>query len=242
MMNETDFSNICLIIPAYQPDTTLIDLVNKLSKYNYQQIIVVNDGSSSDKKGIFEQIKNNPTISLIHFPQNKGKGAAIKAGMHFVLNQYPNCIGVVTADADGQHLVNDVVLITEALKTNSNALILGTRKFTSEVPFRSRFGNSLTGWLFNKIYHIKIADTQTGLRGISATLLPDFVNLPYSGYEFEMACLILAVKNRHPIEQVNVATIYINKNISSHFKPHIDSFKIYFIFLKYAFNRKDAKP
>lgn len=231
----TEFSKICLLIPAYQPDAILIELVEKLLSYTYQQIIIINDGSDPDKASIFNALKAKPNVQIIHLEKNSGKGAAIKTGMHFVLNNYPDSIGVVTADADGQHLVEDIAKIAKALYNNPNAMILGCRELSKAVPFRSLFGNNLTSWLFDKLYKTKILDTQTGLRGISATLLPDLVNIKYSGYEYEMACLIFAVKKKHPILQVSISAIYINHNIASHFKPVMDSIKIYTIFFRYAF-------
>jgi putative flippase GtrA len=103
-----------------------------------------------------------------------------------------------------------------------------------DVPLRSRFGNSLTRLLFRWRYRVDIKDTQTGLRGIPKDLLQIFLGIPFNNYEFEMACLMQAVKRHYPIQQITIQTVYLNNNIGSHFNPVIDSVRIYYVFLRYV--------
>ena len=76
---------------------------------------------------------------------NLGKGAALRHGMNHILVRHPDCIGVVTADADGQHAVTDILRIASELQERSAELIFGCRDFKQEIPFRSKIGN-LTGF------------------------------------------------------------------------------------------------
>lgn len=231
----TDFSKICVIIPAYQPSEMFIPFIERLSRLDFRQLIIINDGSDKSKENIFEQVKQFPQVTLINHPKNLGKGAAIKTGIKVALQMFPQDLaGVITADADGQHLPEDIKKIALALLANPGALILGVRGFDKDVPLRSRFGNSLTRWIFRKQYKIDIKDTQTGLRGIPRRLIEPYLKIPESGYEFEMACLIYAVKNGYPIEQITISTVYIDKNVSSHFNPVVDSVRIYYIFMRFA--------
>ena len=80
-----------------------------------------------------------------------GKGAALKTGMNFALVTFPGCLGVVTADADGQHSVEDILRVAGALRERRDALILGVRAFDANVPFRSRAGNSITRMLMRVV-------------------------------------------------------------------------------------------
>ncbi len=43
---------------------------------------------------------------------------------------------IVTADADGQHAVNDIDRIARAAMNLPSRLILGVRQFTKDIPFR----------------------------------------------------------------------------------------------------------
>ena len=74
---------------------------------------------------------------------------------------------------------------------------------------------------------MKISDSQSGLRGIPVSLLKLFIKIKNNGYDFEMECLLSAKKISSPIKEIEIQTVYLNNNINSHFKPIVDSFKIY---------------
>ncbi len=78
----------------------------------------------------------------------------------------------MTADSDGQHTAENIWDCADALIQHRNRPVLGVRSFSaSRIPFRSRFGNKLTVVILNAACGIKVADTQTGLRGISADFM-----------------------------------------------------------------------
>ena len=91
------------LIPAYEPDEKLINLVNEL-KDNKYEIIVVNDGSNKNFDYIFDKIKNK--VHLISYKVNKGKGYALKKGINYIKDNYKEYI-CITIDSDGQHKVSD---------------------------------------------------------------------------------------------------------------------------------------
>src|ERR1700734_3975498 len=95
---------LAVVIPAYQPDRQLVLLVHELrQKRPSQLIIVVNDGSDSTRQTIFAELIQYE-VDLIHHPVNLGKGQALKTAFnHYLTVQGDNAVGVVTADADGQH-------------------------------------------------------------------------------------------------------------------------------------------
>ena len=75
-----------VIIPAYEPDYRLENLVKSLKKEKNLKLIVVNDGSSSDE--VFNKIKND--VIILKHDINLGKGIAMKTGLNYVLNNYSN--------------------------------------------------------------------------------------------------------------------------------------------------------
>jgi glycosyltransferase involved in cell wall biosynthesis len=227
--------NFVILIPAYQPDETLVTLVNDLLRLNpTQQFIVINDGSTTElSQQIFKQLANFRSITLLTHEINQGKGKALKTGLHYFLSHFPEKTGVVSADADGQHLPHDIINVGNAL-IEGNSLILGVRQFSQSIPFRSRFGNEWTRMFFSWFSGVKISDTQTGLRGISRSTIPEILKLPEDGYAFEMDMLMLATTRKWIVKQVPIQTVYINQNRGSHFNPLLDSLKIYFVFLRYS--------
>lgn len=230
-----------VVIPAYQPDEQLLTLVQDLRARRPEQlVIVVNDGSDSKLHDLFVQLQNYQ-VKVLHHPRNFGKGQALKTAFAHYLELAGNeALGVITADADGQHSVADILTLSDALKQSAQQLHLGVRDFaagahSAEIPWRSKMGNSLTAYIFRKISSTALYDTQTGLRGIPAGLLKLILNSQLRGYELEMEMLLMAAHHRIQINQIPIKTIYFNQNANSHFNPLWDSLKIYRVVARYLF-------
>jgi glycosyltransferase involved in cell wall biosynthesis len=227
--------SIAVLIPAYNPHDDFPHLVEQLLKHSFAAIVVVDDGSSACHRGLFERISNHPGVILLSHNVNCGKGAALKTGLRHCSYRLPGLAGVVTADADGQHLVGDVVAVASALAEHSADLIMGVRNLEGDqVPWRSRWGNRLTRHLLRSVAGVRLADTQTGLRGIPATLIDDLLKIPGCGYEFEMDMLLASKSKNIALRQVPISTVYIENNRKSSFNPILDSMKIYFVLFRFS--------
>jgi len=154
--------------------------------------------------------------------------------MNHVLVHYPDCIGVVTADADGQHAASDILGIAEALRTNPDTVVFGVRTFDTEVPLRSRFGNVVSRYIYGVVIGLKLSDTQTGLRGLPKRLMARCLAIRANRYEFETEQLVLIKADGMAIHEIPIQTIYIDSNRNSHFRPLRDSARIYFVLLRYG--------
>lgn len=216
-----------VIIPALNPASKLITYVKELLKYSFSAIIIVNDGSSPSHRPIFDELEKQGCTVLTH-NENKGKGQALKTAFKYVLaNTEDEMVGVVTADADGQHAVIDVWNIACMLMKNPDHIVLGTRHFDGgNVPVRSMLGNKLTSLVFYLLYKRKLIDTQTGLRGIAKKNLMWMIRLKGDRYEYEMNMLIGAIKRNVVLQEHRIETIYFNENESSYYKTIVDSLKI----------------
>ncbi len=227
-------SNIVVIIPAYQPGDALLQVIADLPAVGLGCIVVIDDGSGPAYAGLFRQVAQFDHVHLLRHAVNLGKGAALKTGINFALCEFPEAIGFVTVDADGQHRPEDAARVARKLQFCSDSLILGSRAFEGKVPLRSRFGNSLTRYVMKAVVGASIHDTQTGLRAIPASFARDLLKLTSTGYEFELDMLITARQMKVPIEQVPIQTVYEEGNKSSHFNPLTDSMKIYFVLLRFC--------
>jgi putative flippase GtrA len=222
-----------VVVPAYCPAPTLPGMVETLLNSGLiRSVIVVNDGSGREYEALFDELA--PMATVIRHVTNLGKGAALKTGINTAACDFPNSVGIVTADADGQHAVEDVLKVADALDGNPQSLVLGTRAFDKDVPLRSRFGNAVTRHALRLITGQKIADTQTGLRGIPMGMAPMLLRIPSNGYEFELDMLLTCKTTHRSIIQTGIETIYINQNRASHFDPIFDSMRIYFVLLRFA--------
>ena len=213
-----------LVIPAYEPDEKLINLLKEVSILNAFQIIVVDDGSGDGFSHIFTEVKNYAVILTHHI--NKGKGAALKTAFNYIQNLNANGI-IVTADSDGQHKVNDIIKVAQSIHFNDTAITTGVRHFTGKVPLKSKFGNTITKYIYFFVSGLFLNDTQCGLRAFPVSSIPFLLSIKGDRYEYEMNMLLLAKKNGLNIREVPIETIYIDGNSKSHFNPVKDAIKIY---------------
>lgn len=225
--------SIPIIIPSYQPDERIIQLVEKLKEENLEPIVIVNDGSDEKYSALFDELEKKYACTVLVHAVNQGKGRALKTAFNYCLNAYPNMIGCVTADSDGQHSVDSIRKCMDALEKNPHTLVMGCRNFDAEgVPDKSRLGNKISRWVCKAFCGVKVSDTQTGLRAIPKEFMAKLLNVSGERFEFETNMLIFS-KDRVQIHEVEIETIYDSKeNHSTHFNPIKDSFRIYKLFLK----------
>ncbi len=232
---------IPIIIPSYEPDERLTELMSTLVTEDVN-VVVVDDGSGENYKEVFDKVKEilgSKGIVLTH-NVNKGKGRALKTAFQYVLDNIPDAIGAVTADSDGQHTKECIKAVSESLEEHPDSLILGVRRFDGEdVPWKSRFGNTLTLKVMKIVSGLSVSDTQTGLRGIPRKFMEELLTVDGERFEFETRMLLETV-NKYNIVEVPIETIYDSKeNHQTHFDPFLDSIKIYKIlfekFIRYVF-------
>jgi glycosyltransferase involved in cell wall biosynthesis len=222
------------LIPAYRPEPDVIDMArNLVASDRFRAVVVVDDGSPADSRSIFESLRGVPGVVVLSHYTNLGKGAALKTGLNYIGCHYGDAIGAVTVDADGQHVLDDVLAVAARLQQTPDALVLGCREFQSGVPLRSRLGNVITRGVMRVIGGLRLRDTQTGLRAIPRMLFSKLLRLSTSGYDFELDMLLHAGAERVRIHEVPITTVYIDGNRSSHFDPLLDSLKIYLVFLRF---------
>lgn len=223
-----------VLIPAYQPDARLPRLILELHRADPStKIVVVDDGSGQKFSDIFEA-SATAGAHVISYENNRGKGYALREGFTWirdVAGDSPEC--VVTADADGQHTLNDIFRVGRTC-TDTGKSVLGVREFVGHVPARSRIGNTATSALFWLATGWKLKDTQTGLRAFPVALLPELLKVQGDRYEHELRVLLHLAKFRHPVTQIPIETIYEAGNPTSHFRPLQDSARIWAPLLKFT--------
>ena len=215
-----------VIIPAYQPKEKLSEYIHKLLFYGVAKVIVINDGSSIKYKNVFKEIKNIENVTLLCHKENQGKGRALKTGFHYFLNNYSNLPGLVTADADGQHQIKDVIAVGDRLLIRDADFALGMREFKlGAVPVRSWLGNRITSLAFKGLFGTFLQDTQTGLRGIHTRELDWISQLRGEQFDYEMNMLMQMIKRNKRIIRVDIQTIYKEAHVS-HYRTCKDSKRI----------------
>ena len=231
---------VVVILPAFQPSSALPARVRAFHEALAAPVVVVDDGSDATCRALFDAAAAVPDCIVLRHETNRGKGAALKTAFAFVAQRFPECAGVVTADADGQHAPEDVRRLAEALMAEPAALHLGVRDLALRVtPLRSWWGNRWTSLLFGLLFRRWFSDTQTGLRAFRRTDIPFFLSLPGDGYDYEMAALARAVRVGMAVRTLPIRTIYETPEASSHFQPLRDTIRIYKALFRSFFSTKE---
>ncbi|MFT4261800.1 MAG: bifunctional glycosyltransferase family 2/GtrA family protein [Nocardioides sp.] len=216
-----------VVIPAYCPGPAFVGVIEELRRLRPGvDVLVVDDGSGPAYAPLFAQAEALGA-TVLHQPANGGKGAALKAGFAFLDGLRLGRV-VVCADADGQHLATDVLRVADAVDPGRrDQIVLGVREFDGAVPLRSRIGNDATQLLFRLATGSRLRDTQTGLRAFPAELLPWLLQVGGERYEYELTMLLQASRSGIDLRTVPIETVYLDDNSSSHFRPVVDSLRIY---------------
>ena len=235
------------LIPAYEPDAKITDLTKELKNRGFD-IVIVDDGSGPDYAELFESLSQDAAV-LTH-RENRGKGAALKTGLSYI-NKYmaytesvltgagtETVSGrdavIVTADADGQHLPEDIERVAEIAAARPSALVLGSRALAGDIPARSRFGNTVTRHVYSAATGVKVHDTQTGLRAFHRSMIPRLLEIEGERYEYEINMLMQLASEGVPIIEERIETVYEDNNSGSHFRTFRDSFRVYKEILKFS--------
>ena len=129
--------NIVVLIPALNPNHKLVDLVKELNQIGLTNVVVIDDGSENSSQAVFDEVQTY-RAKVYHHENNRGKGAALRTGIEAMKKSQPHIIGVVTADADGQHAANDILKVVQnwhyTMISCSARGIFPSRKF----PWRTR--------------------------------------------------------------------------------------------------------
>ena len=212
-----------VLIPAYRPDECLCELVQKLSAEGFG-ILVVDDGSGEAYRPVFEKVK--PYAAVVTAARNGGKGSALKLGMQELRERFPEMKFFITADADGQHRVEDILRVRQELRDGAT-FVLTMRKLHRKIPLRSKIGNDLSRFIYTLLSGHFLRDNQSGLRGFAAEHIPWLLQVAGEKYDYEMNTLYYADKQHLSITTLPIDAIYIDGNKSSHFDPVKDTVRIY---------------
>lgn len=213
---------VCVIIPTYNNAGTIAQVISDVTAY-CQDVIVVNDGSTDETAVILHRLPM--PITLVSYPQNRGKGYALVKG--FRKAKELGFSHAITIDADGQHFADDIPVFINQFNNHVDAIIVGTRNLTEEnMPRGNTFANRFSNFWFRLQTGIDLQDTQSGYRLYPLGALRG-LGLITSRYEAELELLVFAAWAGTPITSVPVKVYYppADERVS-HFRPVYDFVRI----------------
>ena len=161
-----------VVIPAYEEEAAIADLVVELrAAALWKEIIVVDDGSS-DKTG---KTASAAGACVVRHPYNKGNGAAVKTGVRHASGDW-----ILILDGDGQHPPEDALRLVRLL--GDYDLVIGARSQRSQASATRRWGNDLLNALAGYLAEREIPDLTSGLRAVRRAHLLEFLHLLPNGF------------------------------------------------------------
>ena len=213
--------NCCIIIPTYNNADTLSSILDDILEYT-DQIIVVDDGSTDSSPEI---LRTYPTLDVIRFPKNKGKGMALRKAFSRAREKaYRYAISI---DSDGQHFASDLLIFLDAIEKDPDTLFVGARNMEAAgAPGKSNFGFKFSNFWYTVTTGIKLPDTQCGYRLYPLEKLKPIYFITRR-FEFEVEVIVRAAWRKIAVKSIPVQVYYPpEEERISHFRPFIDFFRI----------------
>jgi len=195
------------IIPAYNEEKNIREVIYNLRKHPHVDIIVVDDGSIDRTADIVKKHK----VILLRHDFNKGKGEAIKTGIKYILEKHPADY-IVLVDADMQYHPSEAIKLLLPLEKNNADFVSGYRTL-SKIPYANRMGNGGWKWLFNLLFGTSFLDTNCGLIAFNRKTAKILLRNAYGGYIIENAIKIIAIEKGLKISQVQVNVRYGDRRV-----------------------------
>jgi len=203
----------CVIIPTYNNDLTLEQVILDVLDYT-GDLIVVNDGSTDRTPEILGKFASLPVITL---PKNRGKGYALRLGFHYAFKQ--GFRYAITIDSDGQHYPDDLLKFLDKIEEEPDSVIIGARNMDHySVPGTSNFGHKFSVFWFRIETGLKVPDIQSGYRLYP---LEKMEGMRFFGrkFEFEVEVLVKLAWKGINITSVPIQIYYAPKGERiSHFR------------------------
>ena len=217
-----DEERICVIVPTYNNERTIADVLQRIQVYTYN-IIVVNDGSTPETLAAVRSLSEIPEI--VDYTPNRGKGYALMQGFRRALElgyKY-----AITIDSDGQHFPEDIPLLLECFQRHKGALIVGSRNLTADnMPSKNTFANKFSNFWFHLQTGIDLEDTQSGYRLYPLRNMSGLALLT-SRYEAELELLVFSAWRGTDLIPIKINVFYPKgEERVTHFRPFWDFFRI----------------
>jgi len=211
-------TRIAAAIPAFQAAASVADVVRR-TRAVIEEVLVVDDGST-DGTG---DAARGAGADVVAHPANRGKGAALVTAFRTLFGR--GCDAVVTVDADGQHLPEEIPRLLEAARGGAD-LVLGTRDHLfAEMVAARRVANRLSSWAISWAAGQRLSDVQTGFRLYTRRVV-EATGFPETRFDAESAVVVRASRRGFRIVTVPVRLGFADGRTTSHYRPLVDSLRI----------------
>ena len=219
--NEAKLLKVLVVIPTYNNAQTIATVIDGVKEY-VDDILVVNDGCSDETSEILKGVCG---VEVLSYPQNRGKGYALRSAIKYAYEKGFRYI--ITIDSDGQHYPENILDFLVEIKKSPDTLIVGARDIQADnMPSKNTFANKFSNfWYFIETGQ-KMSDTQSGYRLYPVQLIQN-IRFITSRYELELEIIVRAAWRGIKVINMPIKVYYppVEERVS-HFKPVRDFTRI----------------
>ena len=224
-----------LVIPALNPPYSFVEYAASLKEAGFSRILVINDGSRTDRLPVFMKLERMGCIILRH-EQNQGQGAALKTGFRYYMEHFrEKSDGIITLNTDRMVPVGDVLKVASSLhneqRMGSYALVMGTRDFYSRRVTDYDFNmNKVMRLLYHMLMGVHLEDPLSGIFGIPDLRVQQCLDIPGDGYAYTTSLTMSFEKVG--FLQVPIAYSAMDPEAEGKFRKGLDTVWILFTIFK----------
>ena len=217
MTNKPD---VTIIIPAYNEEEGIADVITQLKEVseNYE-ILVVDDGSTDNTY----KLATDTGVKVICHPYNKGYGAALKTGIR---NAEADI--VLFMDADGQHQPGDIKKLIQYIEEYD--MVVGARTKKSKISLLRRPGKKILSITANYLASMKIPDLNSGFRALKKSVALEFMHILPNSFSFSTTITLALITSGYSVKYVPIETPW--RVGTSKIKPFRDGFRFIILIIR----------
>ncbi len=170
-MIERDPERVLLVVPAYNEERSVGEVVGSARRLNYD-VCVVDDGSN-DHTALRAA---DAGAYVLRLPVNLGVGGALRCGFRWALENRFDV--VVQVDGDGQHDPHHVAVLLDAMRQTEAHMVVGSRFAAGASPYPVRGARRLAMRMLSarvkRVTGLGVLDSSSGFRAIRRPLLDRF--------------------------------------------------------------------
>jgi glycosyltransferase involved in cell wall biosynthesis len=221
---------LSIIIPAFNEEQSLSEVLNSIALTCPHEIIVVDDGSSDNT---FMVAKAHPRVRVIRHILNRGYGAAVITGFEIARSDI-----IVTIDADGQNDPKEIPELIQPIISGMADVVIGSR-FLKElnelrISLIKQIGEKFIGFVLRKKYGVKITNSQSGFKAIRKEVLRVILPLMEERFGFNTEFLVKTIKHGFKVVETPKKET-MRKHGKSKIKVFRDGFRIVYALIKSIF-------
>jgi glycosyltransferase involved in cell wall biosynthesis len=218
-----DEQKVSIIIPAYNEEKTLADIIARIqSLHPFAEIIVINDGSADNTAAAALA----SGAKLYNHPYNIGNGAAVKSGIRAATGDV-----LIFMDGDGQHDPADIQKLLDYFPEYD--MVVGARSNNGQASVGRAFGNKIYNWFASYVTKFSIKDLTSGFRAIKSDIARNFVFLLPNTYSYPTTITLGVLRSGNSLKYVPIQ-VKRRQNGKSSIKFFQDGIRFFMIITRIA--------